>query len=137
MVAKIKAILSHIPKWLLSGVILALVLWLTLAPHPTGKIELPLFPGADKVAHGIMFGALAFAVCIDLMRARQWHKLGLATIGCVAFGTCILGILIEIAQDKMGLGRSLEVLDMLADSAGALIACGIWAVLNDSFAQPK
>lgn len=137
MVAKIKAILSHIPKWLMSGIVLALVLWLTLAPHPTGNTNIHLFPGADKVVHGIMFGGLAFVVCIDMMHARHWHKLGLATIGCIAFCTCILGIIIEIAQEKMGLGRSLEILDMLADSAGALIGCGIWAALNDNFADSE
>lgn len=135
MVEKIKAVLSHIPKWLMTGVVLALVLWFTLAPHPTGQVNIPLFPGADKIVHGIMFGVLAFVCCVDLMRSHGWRQLSLAAIGCVGIGTAVLGVVIEVIQEKMGLGRTMEIMDMLADAAGALTACVIWAVLNKPFAN--
>lgn len=133
MVQKIKAALRHFPNWIISGVVLVLILWLTLAPHPTGDIELPLFPGADKVAHGILFGLLAFTICLDWMRKRGWRPLPLPGIGGVAIATALAGVGIEIAQEGMGLGRSFEFLDIMADTAGAMIGAGIWAAVNNLF----
>ena len=137
MVDKIKSLLGHIPKWLLSGVTLALILWLTLAPHPTGDVKITLFPGADKVVHGIMFGVLTLAICVDTMRFSGWKELSLPTIGMIALGSGFFGIIIELIQEKMGMGRTLEIMDMLADGAGAMIGAGIWAVLNKPFSEPE
>ena len=137
MVDKIKSILNHIPKWLLSGLTLALILWLTLAPHPTGDIDLPLFPGVDKVVHVIMFGFFALMVCVDYMRAHKWASMSLTTVSCIAFATALFGVGIEFIQEWMGIGRSLEIMDMLADSAGAMAACGVWAVIEGRFASPQ
>lgn len=137
MVDKIKTFLGHIPNWLLSGVTLALILWLTLAPHPTGNLDLPLFPGADKVVHGIMFGGLSLMICVDTMRFRGWKAMSLTVVAVIALGSALLGVVIELLQEKMGLGRSLEVLDMLADGAGAMIGCALWAVIDQKFANPS
>lgn len=48
--------------------VLAVILWLTLAPQPlpdAGGSWLD-FPGADKVVHALMFGALALVLAVDL-----------------------------------------------------------------------
>lgn len=119
---------------MLSGITVAIILWLTLAPHPTGDLEMPLFPGADKIVHFIMFGFLTFVVMLETMKHFHWKPLSLVTVGLISFVCAAFGIGIEFAQRAMGLGRGLEILDMLADSAGAVGAGGIWAALQDSFA---
>ena len=126
-------LMGKVPTGLLSGITVAAILWLTLAPHPTGDVELPLFPGADKIVHAAMFGFLAFMVLLETMKHRKWNALPLAEIGVMAFLCSGFGIGIEIAQRAMGLGRSFEVLDILADSAGAFVAAGIWAVVQPKF----
>lgn len=137
MVRLIKAIIGRLPRWLLTILVLALILWLTLAPHPLGKVHVPLFKGADKVAHLIMFAALSFSFNLDWMRVRHWQRLRLPEIACVALGVGVFGIFIELAQRTMGMGRSFEVLDMVADGAGAMIGAAVWAVLNGLFSDDK
>lgn len=130
-----KRLLNNIPTGILTGLVLAAILWLTLAPHPTGKLVLPLFRGADKIVHGLMFFALTAALLTDIMKKRHWQALSLPTIGLTAFITAIIGVLIEIGQRKMGLGRSFETLDILADAGGAFLAAGIWAALQKTWSE--
>lgn len=132
-----KHLIAKIPTGILSGVSLAVILWLTLAPHPTGDLKISLFPGADKVVHMVMFGFLTFMVLLDIMKHKGWQSLSLALIAVVAFITALLGIGIECAQRAMGLGRTFEVLDILADTAGSMAAAGIWAMLQGLWANPS
>lgn len=134
---KFRKLIGMVPTGLLSGITVVIILWLTLAPHPTGDLDLPLFPGADKVVHALMFGFLTFVVLLEMMKHRRWTVVPLAAIGCVAFICAIFGIGIEIGQRAMGLGRSFEVLDILADSAGAFGAAAIWAAIQGGFASPQ
>ena len=39
-------------------IVIAVILYATLNDNPLGADELPIFPGADKVIHAIMFGGL-------------------------------------------------------------------------------
>ena len=130
-----RRLIDRVPQWLLSGVTVAFILWLTLAPHPTGDLKLPLFPGADKIVHAVMFGFLAFIILLEMTKHRKWQPLSLVSIAVVAFACALFGIGIEFAQRAMGMGRSLEILDMMADSAGAMVAAGIWAALQNFFAS--
>lgn len=132
---RFRFLIGKIPVGVLSGLTVALILWLTLAPHPTGDLEMPLFPGADKVVHALMFGFLTFVILLEIMRHRKWAMLPLPLIAVVAFICALFGIGIEFAQRAMGLGRSLEILDMLADAAGAMGAGGIWAAIQEWFAK--
>lgn len=128
--------MAKVPTGLLSGITLALILWFTLAPHPTGELEIPLFPGADKIIHAIMFGFLTFVVLVETMKYLKWRAVPLSGIGVVAFICAGIGVIVEILQRAMGLGRSFEILDILADSAGAMIGAAVWAMIQNIFASP-
>ena len=125
---------GKIPTGVLSGLTVAVILWLTLAPHPTGNLDLPLFPGADKVVHALMFGFLTFVVLFEIMKRRGWKPVSLPIAGVVAFAVSLFGFAIELIQRAMGLGREFEALDILADGAGAFIAAAIWAAMQNLFA---
>lgn len=127
--------IGKVPTGLLTGVTVAAILWLTLAPHPTGDVEIPLFPGADKVVHSIMFGFLTMIVLLESMKYYKWEPLSLARIGVVAFICSAFGVGIEVAQRAMGMGRSFEILDILADACGAMVGAAVWAAIQDFFAQ--
>ncbi|MBD5204738.1 MAG: VanZ family protein [Bacteroidales bacterium] len=100
-------------------IIVAVILWLTLAPHPVGDRRIFLFPGADKIVHGIMFFTLAASYCAEeyilgrLTRIKVW---------CAAAATMMFGAMTEVLQDRMHIGRSFEWADILADTTGALSA---------------
>ncbi|MDE6342094.1 MAG: VanZ family protein [Muribaculaceae bacterium] len=115
-------ILNALPPWLLSGLCLAAILWLTLAPRPLGDTDIPLFPGADKVAHFLMFGGFVFCIVLDWVRQHSWRRApaGVAVVA-IAAGAGLAG-LTEMLQHAMQLGRSFEAADIAADLAGAVIA---------------
>lgn len=131
---KCRKLFDKVPSGLLSGITVALILWLTLAPHPTGDLDLPLFPGADKVVHIIMFGFLTFIVLLEMMKHKGWKPLPLPLIGLVALLCALFGMGIEFAQRAMGLGRGFEIMDILADTAGAIGSGGVWAMIQSLFA---
>lgn len=112
-------ILDKIPRFLTSAVVTAGVLYLTLAPRPFGSVRIPLFEGADKVVHFMMFFAMAFAYHFDFRRGKkpvdEARLMGWIFVSLSAFGG-----LIELAQWKMRMGRSGDWYDMLADIAGAV-----------------
>lgn len=112
-------ILDRIPRFLTSAVVTAGVLYLTLAPRPFGSVRIPLFEGADKVVHFMMFLAMAFAYHFDFRRGKKQvdeaRLMGWIFVSLSAFGG-----LIELAQWKMRMGRSGDWYDLLADIAGAV-----------------
>lgn len=130
-IEKLKSIAAYVPVWIPSILILCAVLWLTLAPHPVGDMTVPLFPGADKLVHAIMFMTLCFAVLFDTMRSRHWNVVPLPLISAVVFATAALGVVIEYLQAFMDMGRSLELLDMAADFIGAVFGGVIWIIYQD------
>ena len=109
-------ILDRIPRFLTSAVVTAGVLYLTLAPRPFGSVRIPLFEGADKVVHFMMFFAMAFAYHFDFRRGKkpvdEARLMGWIFVSLSAFG--------ELAQWKMRMGRSGDWYDLLADIAGAV-----------------
>lgn len=112
-------IMDRIPRFLTSAVVTAGVLYLTLAPRPFGSVRIPLFEGADKVVHFMMFFAMAFAYHFDFRRGKkpvdEARLMGWIFVSLSAFGG-----LIELAQWKMRMGRSGDWYDLLADIAGAV-----------------
>lgn len=112
-------ILDRIPRFLTSAVVTAGVLYLTLAPRPFGSVRIPLFEGADKVVHFMMFFAMAFAYHFDFRRGKkpvdEARLMGWIFVSLSAFGG-----LIELAQWKMRMGRGGDWYDLLADIAGAV-----------------
>lgn len=123
---KVKKRLKKFPSWTLTIVTLAAILWLTLSPRPLGEVEVRFFPGEDKVVHAIMFGFLVIMILIDRRRKnssiREEERFAWFTFA----GVSILGVVIEFLQEAMDMGRSLDVYDMAADAAGALLATLAW-----------
>lgn len=112
-------ILDRIPRFLTSAVVTAGVLYLTLAPRPFGSVRIPLFEGADKVVHFMMFFAMAFAYHFDFRRGKKPVDEA-RLIGWIFVSLSAFGGLIELAQWKMRMGRSGDWYDLLADIAGAV-----------------
>ena len=82
--------LAKIPRWLATTLVVAAILYATIAPHPAGADELPMFPGVDKVVHFIMFATLAVALLFDLSRSKKATSAGrvmaVAGVAAILFG---------------------------------------------------
>ena len=121
-----RVFLSKLPAWLLTILTLLAIFWLTLAPKPLGDEPPALFPGADKIVHALMFGGLVAMMLLDWQRKHYWEKIGWQRVIVSALLSSVLGVVIEFAQVNMDFGRSFEISDMLADTAGAFLIGVIW-----------
>lgn len=63
---------KSLPVGLFSLIVVAAILWLTLAPDPLPEEEMPPIPYLDKIGHFCMFGGLTFAILFDF--ALHYHK---------------------------------------------------------------
>lgn len=118
--------LSKLPAGIFSVLTIGLILWLTLAPKPLGDEPLPLFPGADKIAHALMFGFLTAMFMLDWERKSNWKTVPITLIIIFSTISAIFGVVIEFIQDAMQIGRGLEFGDMVADTAGSYLIALFW-----------
>ena len=123
---QLKVTLNHIPNFLLSIICFLAIIFLTLSPNPTGGISIPMFHGADKIAHGIMFGGQTITICIDIFRKYHFISLKYFQILIVIISSSAFGIIIEYLQSIMQYGRSFEIADIIADIIGCIIFAIIW-----------
>lgn len=132
---KVRTILSKVPGGLFSILAVLLILWLTLAPDPLPEHDLPLFPGADKLAHLLMFGFLTACMLLDRTRRHAWRRIGTGFALFAALFSSLFGIGIEFAQTYMALGRSYETADMIADSGGAFLLMALWLAFQGKWSM--
>lgn len=107
-------------RWWPTLLTLTVVLYATLWPDPAGSGVGLLFEGADKLIHAIMMGGLLSAIFFD--RRRSDHRLTRVFKLWSVVAMFVFSALDEIAQDVMLLGRSFDILDILADWVGIIIA---------------
>ena len=132
---KLRDALSKVPKGLFSLLTIAAILWLTLAPKPLGENPPPLFPGADKIAHGLMFGGLTAMMLLDWQRIHQWDRVTIGMSTLYATAVAIFGVFIECVQNMMGMGRGFEWWDIVADTVGAFVVALVWIPLQKIWLQ--
>lgn len=122
--------------WWPTALTLAVVLYATLWPDPTGDVSMVWFPGADKLIHAVMMGGLASAVLFD--RRRSGRILTRRFIAGVAIGTIAFSVLDEFGQGLMNLGRTTEALDFFANAGGVVLGCLLATpVINRIFKKSK
>lgn len=130
-----RRILQRLPAWLFTVITVGIVLWLTLAPKPLGDEDIPLFPGADKIAHTLMFGFLSVVMLLDWQRARAWRPVPVAGVCIAAVASASLGVAVEYMQRAMHAGRGFEVADMMADGVGAVLAALVWWLMQSRWSR--
>ena len=82
---------------------------------PSGTMPTPPVLGFDKVEHFVAYAVLAAWFAGLYPRSRYVR---------IAIWLSLLGLLIEVLQQAMGLGREGDPFDLIADLAG--IAAGLW-----------
>ena len=122
-------------RWVTTALVVLAILYLTLVPRPLPDAGVEI-PGLDKVVHAVMFGGLAFVACIDAAQRRRgsFGQVARGKAWFIALLSAVFGGLVEIAQMAMGAGRSGDLLDFVADCAGAvagmLLAARVLALLS-------
>ncbi|WP_369048018.1 VanZ family protein [Tenacibaculum sp. UWU-22] len=98
-----------------------LILFLSLIR--IGKLPIN-FSNIDKVEHTIAYSVLTLTWLIALKKQLSRKK----TVFIVAFACIIYGIIIEILQGVLTSYRTFDYFDMIANSAGVLIALTIFLI---------
>ena len=83
-----------------------------------------MFSGIDKVLHLSIFAALGFCFMAAFPKIRFYYFIQIILI---------YAFLTEILQNEMGLGRSMEALDIVADMIGCLMGYYIYKALIKRF----
>lgn len=119
----VKRLIYRCPDWIFSIIVVLAILYLTLVPKPLPDIDIPLFPGADKVVHAIMMMGMMWCIGFDLMRHKSLSTAVVpkARIVIALLCTIVFGGAIEMIQGAMGIGRGEDIYDFLADVIGALM----------------
>ena len=119
-----KSVLS-IPKGLMSLVITAIIVYLSLDSNPFNMGKIHLFRGSDKVVHVLMYFVCAVVYLLDFAKFRFPHKTRFSQELAVTSCAIILGGLMEVAQLVMDNGRGYDPLDWLADAVGAMLGFAV------------
>ncbi len=93
---------------------------LSLLPaHFFKQVAKPLAPfgGVDKIIHVLLYAALTATYLHVLTRERRGR---LATVLRVVFFAALYGLAMEVCQGLFTTSRSMDPLDALANTAGAL-----------------
>ncbi len=83
-----------------------------------------MFSGIDKILHLSIFAALGFFFIAAFPKIRFYYFIQIILL---------YAFLTEILQEEMGLGRSMETLDIVADTLGCLIGYYIYKFLEKRF----
>lgn len=121
--------LLFFPGYQLTAAVVIVILYLTLLPQPLGEEDFPLFDGADKVVHFLMFGGLTGTFIFD--RWRLGKTLSIRGALLTALCSALLGGIIEWLQHAMNFGRTgNDIYDALANTLGAFTAVPICVWLH-------
>lgn len=119
---------NKLPRFTLTAIVLAVILYFTLSPRPMGGLRVRLFPHADKVIHAVMFGGLALSTVFDLCRRRVKTLVALNSwMAWSALFAVVAGGAVELLQGAMALGRGCDIWDFVADVVGVAVAVLIFA----------
>jgi VanZ family protein len=115
-----------LPQWLrvlVSILYLSVVAGLSLMPSDDVP-QIEMFPGFDKVVHGCMYFGLTVLACWTLHAEIKRIKIVYLVLFSISWG-----LLMEISQLEMMLGRAFEWKDELANSVGSLLGAVIYLLI--------
>jgi len=102
----------------------AFLTYMLLKPGQENQEYWFMFSGIDKVLHLSIFAVLGFCFMVTFPRIKFSYYIQIMLI---------YAFLTEILQEEMGLGRSMETLDIVADTIGCLLGYYIYKALLKRF----
>ena len=129
----IRFILSF-PQWLrvlISFLYLGIVAVLSLMPSKDVP-NLQVFDGFDKLVHGCMYFGLTLLACWTFHAEKKRTRI----IYLVLF-SILWGLLMEVSQLKMMMGRAFEWKDELSNSIGALMGATFYLLITRIYNDHK
>lgn len=117
-ICQVKRLLRHYWPTL---IVLIVIIYATWVPKPVDPEDIPPIPYIDKLIHAIMMGGLTGALAFDYKRQERRHMLTLKVMTVITAGVLLFGVVDEIVQGLLPIGRPSDPWDLVADWAGTLI----------------
>lgn len=116
-----------VKKNILSIIVALVILYLSLADSQSfDDVPFLNIPYFDKIAHFLMYFGLMSVILFEHRNAI----IGRAQLGLIALIPFIYGILMEILQLTVSANRSGNIFDVVANSAGIIIAALLWLLIG-------
>ncbi|MFZ9956435.1 MAG: VanZ family protein [Flavobacteriales bacterium] len=112
------------------GILITLVVAF-LCLYPFQSQNESTIPHFDKVIHVTLFLVLSYFWMRGLSAQNQFKKLQEKAVLITVISAITYGVLIEVLQEVMHLGRSFDTLDIVADIVGVIFGFGIYRVVKD------
>jgi len=130
----IRLLFSSKPWLRITLSILYLILIVLLSLLPTSSLpDVPYFSGEDKWIHFCMYLGLGFVASWSLDRKGK----PMPPLYVLLAGLFMWGVLMEVLQRLMSNGRGMEILDMLANLAGAVAGLIVYKYMNRKWAVER
>lgn len=99
--------------------------YLFLSQRPLADIDYSFFSGSDKIAHIIFMTGIMLILSIDYLRKKRHsaNKNRIPLLVSLSFFllSSLYGILIELLQYFMNVGRNFDIYDLVANIIGSSI----------------
>ena len=113
-------------RYTLSFLYLVIIVLLSLLPTSDFP-DVPFFSGEDKYIHICMYLGLGFLASWSLdFRGKE----RMPSLILLLAGVFMWGVMMEVLQRLMSNGRGMELLDMLANLAGAIVGLIFYKLLE-------
>ncbi|MDH6306448.1 VanZ family protein [Parabacteroides sp. PF5-5] len=122
--------LYYIKKYPFSLTIILIVLYLSFFKPPS--LDMPFFPGIDKVAHFCMYGGMSGMLWLEYLLNHRRERLSIKhiVVGAILCPIMFSGI-VELGQEYLTAYRGGDWFDFLANTGGVLTASLFcWYVLR-------
>ena len=118
-----KRFLNKVPVGVLSAIAIVVIAYISLSPHPIGS-GIRLFPHSDKVAHMLMYFFATIMFLMDYAKFKMPHHTKLNVELALMASAMLLGLVMEVLQLIMKIGRGYDIFDLAANCTGALLGFG-------------
>ena len=108
------------------------ILFLTLIPgnYIPRKITFWEWIGPDKILHIAIFGILSFMVIRGLKKQYRFPFLRYYSVSIAIIFGIILGLLTEVTQKFIFIGRNANMFDLIANGLGCFAGWGAFCIIN-------
>ena len=126
--------LFSFPQWLrILFSLLYLILIVLLSLLPTNDLpEVQLFAGFDKVVHACMYFGLTILACWTFHAEDKRIR-----ILYIVLFSILWGMIMEISQLEMMLGRAFDLKDELSNAIGTLMGAAVYMAIASSFRKAR
>lgn len=119
--SKAKKFILAIPFGIPSILMILIVAYLSLWPNPIPILKVE-FVWWDKLAHVLLYFVATCVFILDYAKSKLPHHINTEKMLAFTAASIVLGAVMEVGQLVSKLGRMFDVLDIVANTIGAILA---------------